>query len=241
MINISGGILMKIAVISDIHANIYALINLLEDIDNEKVDTIICLGDLVGYGPHPNEVISMIRRRHILCIKGNYDSSVVDNEYSYIRETPINSFSLPWTVGELREENRIYLQNLPSTLSLNICNRNFLFVHGSPNKINEYLFENGDNTTEIMKSLNEDVLICAHTHLPSTKDFNGKIYINCGSVGKPKIGRPNSTYCILNINNKDGMKVQVKEIPYSFNRIIKDMTMLNFPNALIESFQTGSE
>lgn len=57
---------MKIAIISDIHANVYALINLLEDIDIEKVDTIICLGDLVGYGPHPNEVISMIRRRHIL-------------------------------------------------------------------------------------------------------------------------------------------------------------------------------
>lgn len=54
---------MKIAIISDIHANVYALINLLEDIDIEKVDTIICLGDLVGYGPHPNEVISMIRRR----------------------------------------------------------------------------------------------------------------------------------------------------------------------------------
>ena len=72
---------MKIAVISDIHANVYALMNVLEDIDNEKVDTIVCLGDLVGYGSQPNEVISMIKERHILCIKGNYDNSVVDNEY----------------------------------------------------------------------------------------------------------------------------------------------------------------
>jgi len=232
---------MKIAIISDIHANVYALINLLEDIDIEKVDTIICLGDLVGYGPHPNEVISMIRRRHILCIKGNYDSSVVDNEYSYIRETPINAFSLPWTAKELREENRLFLANLPTNLTLNIANRSLLFVHGSPDKINEYLLKDGDNTSEVMSSIAHDVLICAHTHIPGMKEYKNKVYINSGSVGKPKIGRPNSTYCILNISKEDGMKVQIKEIPYAYKRIIKDMTMLNFPKELIQSFESGLE
>lgn len=232
---------MKIAVISDIHANVYALINLLEDIDAEKVDTIICLGDLVGYGPHPNEVISMIRRRHILCIKGNYDSSVVDNEYSYIRETRINSFSLPWTARELREENRLFLENLPSTFTLNIANKKLLFVHGSPDKINEYLLKDEYNTLEVMNAISEDVLICAHTHIPGMKEFGNKVYINCGSVGKPKIGRPNSTYCILNINKEDGMRVQIKEIQYPYKRIIKDMTMLDFPQDLIQSFENGIE
>jgi len=232
---------MKIAVISDIHANVYALMNVLEDIDNEKVDTIICLGDLVGYGPHPNEVISIIRSRNILCIKGNYDSSVVDNEYSYIRETPINSFSLPWAVHELREENRIFLENLPSTITLNIANKNLLFVHGSPNKINEYLFKDGDNTLNIMNSISSDVLICAHTHIPGIKEFANKVYVNCGSIGKSKIGRPNITYCILNINKQEGMKVQIKEIPYEFNKIVKDMTILDFPKELIHSFENGLE
>lgn len=232
---------MKIAVISDIHANVYALMNILEDIDSEKVDTIICLGDLVGYGPHPNEVISMIRRRHILCIKGNYDSSVVDNQYSFIRETHVNSFSLPWTVNELREENRIFLKNLPTSLTLNILNKNLLFVHGSPNKINEYLLKDDDNTLNVMNDLNADVLICAHTHIPGIKEFGNKAYINCGSVGKPKIGRPNSTYCILTLTKEDGMKVQIKEIPYAYKRIIKDMTMLEFPKELIQSLENGIE
>jgi len=232
---------MKIAVISDIHANVYALMNLLEDIDAEKVDTIICLGDLVGYGPHPNEVISMIRRRHILCIKGNYDNSVVDNEYSYIRETRINSFSLPWTVNELREENRIFLENLPSTLTLNIANKHLLFVHGSPNKINEYLLKDGANTLDTITSIDDDVLVCAHTHIPGIKEFGNKVYINSGSVGKPKIGRPNITYCILNINKEEGMKVQIKEISYPFKRIVKDMIMLNFPSELIQSIEGGLE
>ncbi|WP_238918086.1 metallophosphoesterase family protein [Clostridium sp. YIM B02555] len=232
---------MKIAVISDIHANIYALINILENIDDEKVDTIICLGDLVGYGPHPNEVISMIRRRHILCIKGNYDSSVVDNKYSYIRETPINAFSLPWTVNELREENRIFLENSPLKLTLNIEGKNILFVHGSPNAINEYLLEDGDNTNEIMNTITEDVLVCAHTHIPGIKEFGDKLYVNCGSIGKPKIGRPNSTYCILDITKESGIKAQIKEVPYSYKRTVKDVTMLNFPNELIHSFETGVE
>ncbi|MBE6062573.1 MAG: metallophosphoesterase family protein [Clostridium butyricum] len=232
---------MKIAVISDIHANIYALMNILENIDTQKVHTIICLGDLVGYGPHPNEVVSAIRRRNILCIKGNYDSSVVDNQYSYIRQSTLNSFSLPWTVNELREENRLYLKNLPNSLSLNILNKKILFVHGSPNKVNEYLLENDENTAKVMENLNEDVLVCAHTHLPSTKNFNNKVYVNCGSVGKPKIGRPNSTYCILDITEDEGIKVQIKEVEYDVKKIIKDMTMLDFPSQLIESFKLGIE
>ena len=232
---------MKIAVISDIHANVYALMNVLEDIDNEKVDTIVCLGDLVGYGSQPNEVISMIKERHILCIKGNYDNSVVDNEYSYIRETPIDSFSLPWTVNELKEENRIFLQNLPSTITLNIENKNLLFVHGSPRRINEYLLKDADNTLDTMNSINEDVLICAHTHIPEIKEFGNKVYVNSGSIGKPKIGRPNITYCILNINKEDVMKIEIKEISYDFKKIVKDMTILGFPQELIYSFESGLE
>ena len=102
----------------------------------------------------------------------------------YKRETTINSFSLPWTVNELREENRIFLKNLPSTLTLNIANKNILFVHGSPNKINEYLLKDAENTIEAINSVNEDVLVCAHTHIPGIKEFGNKVYINSGSVGK---------------------------------------------------------
>ena len=102
---------MKIAAISDIHGNIYALMKALEDIDDQKVDKIVCLGDFVGYGPHPNEVIALIKRREIPCIKGNYDVSVVNGAYTYIRNTTINSFSLPWTCSELRTSNKFYLDS----------------------------------------------------------------------------------------------------------------------------------
>jgi phosphoesterase, MJ0936 family len=232
---------MKIAVISDVHGNVDALSTFLEDVVTENVDTIICLGDLVGYGPYPNEVISLIRKKHIVCIKGNYDNSVVDNEYSYIRETAINSFSLPWTVNELTEENRLFLQNLPSTMTLTIGDKELLFVHGSPNKINEYLLKNADNTLNIMNSINEDILFCAHTHIPDIKEFSNKLYINCGSIGKPKISRPNITYCLFNIDSEGIVSTNIKEIPYTFNNLVKRMHELNYPKELILSFETGLE
>jgi putative phosphoesterase len=232
---------MKIAVISDIHGNLEALYTFFKDVASENVDTIICLGDLVGYGPYPNEVISLIREKHILCIRGNYDSSVVDNEYSYIRETYINSFSLPWTVNELTEENELFLKNLPSSITLTIGNKKLLFVHGSPNKINEYLLKDADNTLNIMNSISEDILFCAHTHLPDIKKFNNKLYINCGSIGKPKIGRPNITYCLFTIDGNADVSTNIKEIPYDFSKLVKHMHELNFPKELILTFENGLE
>lgn len=232
---------MKIAVISDIHGNIYALMRALEDIEDNKVDTIICLGDLVGYGPHPNEVISMIKRRNILCLKGNYDASVVDGSYTYIRENSINSFSLPWTVDELRAANKFYLNSLPTSLTLEFEDKKILFLHGSPNAINEYLLEGNDNTASIMENLKEDALVCAHTHIPSIKKFGNKLFINDGSIGKPKIGRPNPTYCLIEVEKNKPIKAEIKEITYEVKRIVKDMTMLKFPESLIRSFETGAE
>ncbi|MGL5647340.1 MAG: metallophosphoesterase family protein [Clostridium sp.] len=233
---------MKIAVISDIHGNIYSLMKVFEDIDENKVDKIICLGDLVGYGPHPNEVIALIKRREIPCLKGNYDASVCDGDFTFIRDNEINSFSLPWTVDELRVSNKYYLESLPTELRLTIGKREILFVHGSPNSINEYLFEDGNNTEEIMSNLNADILVCAHTHIPSCKMFGNKLFINDGSVGKPKIGKPDATYCLLDVNEETGeVKVKVKHIEYEYKRIVKDMTMLKFPNKLIQSYELGKE
>lgn len=232
---------MKLAVISDIHGNLYALMKVLEDIEDQKVDSIICLGDLVGYGPHPNEVVALIRRRNIPCLKGNYDASVVDGSYTYIRETSINSFSLPWTVKELRAENRYFLDNLPTSITLEFNDKKIKFVHGSTNAINEYLLENAENTANIMNSLQEDALVCAHTHLPSVKQFGSKLFINDGSVGKPKIGKPESTYSILDISNSGTIKASIRQVSYEYKKIVKDMQMLDFPSSLIRGYETGIE
>ena len=232
---------MKLAVISDIHGNIYALMKALEDIDEQKVDKTICLGDLVVYGPHPNEVIALIKRREIPCIKGNYDASVVDGDYTYIRNTTINSFSLPWAINEVRASNKYFLDSLPTSLEYTFNGVNILFTHGSPKAINEYLFEDTPNTIEVMNNLNHDVLVCAHTHIPCTKKYSDKLLINVGSVGKPKIGKPNPTYAIINIQDNGKVDVTFRYLDYEYKRIIKDCTMLKFPSAITSSYETGKE
>lgn len=232
---------MKVAVISDIHGNIYALMKALEDIDEQKVDKVICLGDLVGYGPHPNEVIALIRRREIPCIKGNYDASVVDGDYTFIRNTTINSFSLPWACNEVRISNKYYLESLPNFLKYTFNGVNILFTHGSPNAINDYLFEDSPNTIKVMNELEEDVLVCAHTHIPCAKKYGNKLLINVGSIGKPKIGRPNPTYAIIEITENSEVKVEFRYLDYEYKRIIKDCIMLNFPAAITNSYETGKE
>ncbi|QAA30710.1 metallophosphoesterase family protein [Clostridium manihotivorum] len=232
---------MRIAVISDIHSNLYALLRVIEDIDSQNVDTVICLGDLVGYGPQPNEVIAMIKRRSILCIKGNYDASVVDNGFTYIRDTNINSFSLPWTVDELRASNKYYLENLPSSITLNIDNKKVLFVHGSPNRIDEYLYDNNPDLESIVSNIEEDILVCAHTHLPMIKQINDKMIINGGSVGKPKNGSPDSTYAIIDISKGRSVKAEIRKVSYEYKRTMKDMEMKKFPSQLVHSYETGYE
>ncbi|MCF0146967.1 MAG: metallophosphoesterase family protein [Clostridium sp.] len=232
---------MKIAAISDIHGNIYSLMKVLEDIDDQKVDLVVCLGDLVGYGPHPNEVIALIKRREIPCIKGNYDASVVDGAFTFIRDTSINSFSLPWNVEEVRASNKYYLSELPTKLNYDINGVKVLFTHGSPDNISEYLFEDAENTKKVMDEINEDVLICAHTHIPSYKKFGNKVFINVGSVGKPKIGRPNATYALIEIKEDKTIDVKFRELEYDFKKIVKDTQMLHFPAQLVASYENGKE
>ena len=106
---------------------------------------------------------------------------------------------------------------------------------------NEYLFEDTPNTIEVMNNLNHDVLVCAHTHIPCTKKYSDKLLINVGSVGKPKIGKPNPTYAIINIQDNGKVDVTFRYLDYEYKRIIKDCTMLKFPSAITSSYETGKE
>ncbi|MCY6371778.1 metallophosphoesterase family protein [Clostridium ganghwense] len=231
---------MKIAVMSDIHGNITALEAVLEDIKKRDVDTMVCLGDLVGYGPFPNEVIDLIRKENILVIMGNYDAAVVSNDIKYIQDNELNrNFALPWSVNEVNEKNKKYLKRLPEDITVVDKGRVITFVHGSTRKINEYLKENSKEAQEVMESYDREVLVCAHTHVPYEKKYGEKLLVNDGSVGKPKIGRPNCTYSILTCD-ENTVDVEMVEVPYNYEKIIKAMEERNFPEKLIESIRTGN-
>ena len=184
----------KLAFISDIHGNILALQAVLEDIEEAEVDGIYCLGDLVGYGTRPNEVIELIREREIPTIMGNYDDGVGNDRedcgcaYPDPEEARLGDLSLEWTKKEVTPENRRFLAELPKTREVEAGSYRFKLVHGSPRRINEYLY-----IDRPAKSLNRffqdedfEVLVCGHTHLPYVRLLEGGIIINDGTAGKPK-------------------------------------------------------
>ena len=142
---------MKIALFSDIHANLPALEAFFDDVERRNVDAMYCLGDLVGYNIWANEVVNEIRSRHIPTIAGNYDfgigrsSSDCGCAYKTEREKSNGAVSIQFTNEIIGDSERNYLRTLPSHISvdfqLNDQPMNLLLVHGSPRKINEYLFE----------------------------------------------------------------------------------------------------
>lgn len=231
---------MKIAVISDIHGNVEALKTALESIEERKVDTIVCLGDLVGYGPYPNEVVEIIRSKKIMNILGNYDAAVLEEKFNYIRDNEVNKFCMPWAAKELSAKNKAYLKSLPRQIILQYENKKIYFVHGSVRSINEYLKEGCTEAQEVMDIFDGDILVCAHTHVPYEKLYNHKLLLNDGSVGKPKIGRPNGTYLIINIE-KDTIESDIVEFTYDYEKTAKAMEQKGIHASCINNIRSGLE
>ncbi|HEY0176141.1 MAG TPA: metallophosphoesterase family protein, partial [Pedobacter sp.] len=199
---------MKIALFSDIHANLPALEAFFKDTDTRNLDAIYCLGDLVGYNIWPNEVIDEIRKRRIPTIAGNYDFGIgrTSDEcgcaYKTEEEKALGRISITYTNEIVKEEQRAYLRTLPAHIrlefQLNETQLNVLLVHGSPRKINEYLFEDREEKSmlRIMEQANADLMFFGHTHKPYHRILNSgtdgadhfRHAINIGSVGKPKDG-----------------------------------------------------
>jgi len=231
---------LRLAVISDIHGNLEALKKALSTIEDRKVESIICLGDLVGYGPFPNEVIELIRKRNILSILGNYDAAVLEEKFNYIRDTEVNKFCMPWAAKQLKDDNRSYLKSLPKNIVLEFASKKIRFVHGSTRKVNEYLLEGSKNAEGVMKELKEDILVCAHTHIPYVKNYGAKMLLNDGSIGKPKIGRPNGTYMEIDIS-KGNIDTEIVEFEYDYEKTATDMEKKNIPSACVKNIRTGIE
>lgn len=236
---------MKLAIIADIHANIVALDAVLQDIDTQKVDQIICLGDLVGYATFPNEVINRLRERGIFTIQGNYDESVAEDllacgcDYKDPKALENAGMSLVWSQENVTSENKRWLKQLPKEHRMTVEGKEVYVVHGSPRRNNEYLYENSAEIYEILQEYTFDLLLCGHTHKPFMKMINGRCIVNAGSAGKPKHGNPRATYVILTIDPQS-ISYTSREVTYDYEKTaaaIEDEP--GMPSAFADLFRTG--
>lgn len=246
---------MRIALFSDIHANLPALEACFKSIDEQKPDAIYCLGDLVGYNVWPNEVIQLIRERNIATLAGNHDLKVTVSVSE--NESEANDKNYAYAIVGKTERN--YLLSLPAhirlTFDLNGKKINVLFVHGSPRSVNEYLLEDMNEAllAEIMKEANADILCFGHSHKPYHRilhtDVNGQTYfqhaINIGSVGKPKDQTPKGCYVILNIHadgtltNKDAVQVEFIRFDYDVEKAAKAIEASPLPVEFADMLRKG--
>ncbi len=262
---------MTLAFFSDVHANLPALEAVLEDLDRRRPDAVYCLGDLVGYAPWPNEVVAAVRTRGIPTIAGNYDEGVglasddCGCAYKTDEDRARGAESIAFTNAAVSEETRAYLRGLPRHLRLtyqaprqpDALPLDVLMVHGSPRRINEYLFEDRPEKSflRLMEEAGADVLLFGHTHKPfhrvlayepesSSAQAQGQTRyrhaINIGSVGKPKDGDPRACYALLHLDDgaspasPDRIRVEFVRVAYDVERAARAVEASPLPDAFAD-------
>lgn len=190
---------MRLAIISDIHSNLEALTKALELIKTQKVDEVICLGDIVGYGANPNECIELVQQHCTTVLLGNHDRAALDLALTKTFTTNAR-VSAQWTYQALTEASKQYLRSLPMTSRF----PEMFFVHASPHEPEEwhYILSILD-AQPALRSFSEPICFIGHTHVPAIYTESGrfahvdkriKSLVNVGSIGQPRDGNPMLSY-----------------------------------------------
>jgi len=231
----------KIAVISDIHSNVYALEAVLKDIDKRKnIDEIICLGDVIGYYPYPNECIELVKENCSICMLGNHDAGVLGDEPSFYFN-PTAYEMIVWTKKMLKKSNFKWLTTLPRKRTIERKKKSIFLVHGSPFRTFDYFDAYSDKQWKTMldqafEVTKTDVIMLGHTHIPVKVKDNSRLFLNPGSVGQPRNGIPGAFYAIVNFGT---LSVSMIHLKYDFSPLQEKMDELGLPKSLSERLNHG--
>jgi predicted phosphodiesterase len=224
------------AVFSDVHGNLPGLKAILADIEHRGIGRSLCLGDLVGYGPFPNEVAALVRDRAVPTLMGNYDQGIGFSTgdcgcvYKTDEQRAEGAASLAWTDKVTTDETRAYLRTLEDRFVLETPAGELLAVHGSPRRINEYLFE--DRPERSMARMAEEnpyrAILFGHTHVPYAREVaHGDagattLFVNVGSGGRPKDGDWRVCYAIVDPGRLAAGEpaVEFVRVPYDHQRLL---------------------
>ena len=235
---------MRIAVISDIHGNLDAFESVLEDMDQAAIDTVYCLGDNIGYGPQPEEVVALIRGHQIPSVMGNHELALADP--IFLRWfNPTAKISLERTRAMLSEDTCAFVEDLPSFMIAEKCR----FVHGfPPDSPTTYLFQVGDEALQrAFETMEERLCFVGHTHELNMISFDGKemqrhnlpqgptdldadrrYIINIGSVGQPRDGNNQAKYIIW---DSVSQSLDVRFVPYDIASVVKKIETAGLPES----------
>jgi diadenosine tetraphosphatase ApaH/serine/threonine PP2A family protein phosphatase len=232
---------MRLAIISDIHSNIQALEKVLSAIDNLGIDQIYCLGDIVGYGPFPNECVEIVRKRCTLVIKGNHDSGVI-GELELDHFNQFGRSAIIWTQKNIAPDNLAYLKGLPLSASENGCT----LAHATPREPDswQYILSWRD-AQECFESFATPLAFIGHTHSPVIIGEDGKInqfrkdcrfLTNVGSVGQPRDGTPKASFCMADTS---AWKLEIVRVEYDIEAAAAASLKARLPDFLAQRLFLG--
>ncbi|AMM54562.1 metallophosphoesterase family protein [Pyrococcus kukulkanii] len=229
---------MAVAIISDIHSNYEALKAVWKEV--KEAEIIVCLGDLVGYGASPNEVVEFMRKYiekgKIMCVRGNHDNAIAFGADWHFN--PYARQAVRWHQRVMTPENLEFLRRLPVRLFFNYGDRSYHMVHGSPRApLDEYLFPwlPDSEFADCLRYIREDDLLVGHTHVPMIKEIQGRRIINPGAVGQPRDGDWRASYAIL---HEDG-KVEFYRVEYDVETAASKIIKAGLPVFLAERLFEG--
>lgn len=177
---------------------------------------------------------------------GNYDEGVGYEKgdcgcaYTTEKEKKNGKKSIEWTTDQVIPENKDYLKSLSRQIEFRTDSYKILLVHGSPRKINEYIYEDRPekSLTRMLESIDTDILVMGHTHKPYHRVINGIHLINDGSVGKPKDGDPRACYAIINID--DDIEVDFRRVEYPIDKVAKEIIEFGLPPAFAKDLRNAN-
>ena len=194
---------MRVAVISDIHANLIALEEVLKDIEKENCEHIVCLGDIVLAGPQPISILEFVKQQNWTMIQGNTDKLIAEYGQDVLdmmkEKYPVMANAIVDDMNYITDEDQKFLSELPPQTEMEIEGVKVLFVHGSPRANNEDILPNRELTEieEIISGVDADLILCGHTHIPCGYQTNNKqTVVNVGSVGRPFSEEPKSCFSV---------------------------------------------
>ena len=229
---------MRVAIVSDIHANWQALEAVLEDIKKQGCEKVLCLGDLAMAGPQPRVVIDYVRgQANWTVIQGNTDKLIGDFSPQIIDKMksafPVMANALLDDVLVLEEDKKEYLKNLPAQMNLEIEGVKILMVHGSPRRNNEDILPDMplEQIQEILEGVDADLIFCGHTHVPCGYQTNKKqTVVNVGSVGRPMTEDARACYVIADFQD-GGFSVEHRFVDYDRDGAAEVMRSRGFEGA----------
>lgn len=239
----------RVALFAGIYSNYRALEAALQDVEKRGVDAVYCLGDLGAFGPYPDRVYPLLRQAGVECIQGNYDNSLAGGladcqcGYTDPRDNYFARLSYTYTFQHTSQENKSWLRTLPLTHRLLLGDRRVLLCHGSPRKINEFLWDSTspDSFLEYLLDYAEADIICVtHTGIKWRRQLSGnRHFVNVGVLGRPENdGNTHAWYTLLSIVARH-VEVEFVPVIYDYSGLAADMREERLPQEFIETITTG--